>query len=158
MMRKLSALLIVVLLAGCATPIRVSQPERLRVVVLLGSRRLDLYEGTCILRSFPIAPGSRGKTPTGSFVVKEKIAEPVWWSPEGETVPYGNRNNPLGSRWISLRATSKTPDVRGYAIHGGLKNQSHSKGCIVMKNRHIEQLYDVLSKGTLVEIKEDVEQ
>lgn len=157
-MKRISALLIVVVLAGCATPIHVSQPESLRVVVLLGSGRLNLYESDNCLRSFPVAVVSPDKIPTGSFIVKEKIAEPVWWRPGGRAVPYGDKNNPLGSRWIGLRATGNTPDVRVYGIHGGLKRHSHSTGCIVMKNQHIEQLYDVLGKRTVVEIRADVEQ
>lgn len=106
-------------------------------------------------KRYPVGIGKHDKTPEGTFVVAEKQKEPVWW-PAGREIPFGHPENILGTRWMSLRATGTTPDVRGYGIHGTWEPESigkaESAGCIRMKNSDVEELYVYITIGTPVTI------
>jgi len=38
--------------------------------------------------------------------------------PDGKMIPFGDKANVLGTRWMSLQATSTTNAVHGYGLHG----------------------------------------
>ena len=108
---------------------------------------------------YGVGTGKFGKTPVGSFVINDKIKEPVWWRPDGREIPYGNPENILGTRWMSIKASgSGTPDVKGYGIHGtwddGSIGKAESAGCIRMRNADVEQLFVMVPMGTVVTITE----
>ena len=108
---------------------------------------------------YGVGTGKFGKTPVGSFVINDKIKEPVWWRPDGKEIPYGNPENILGTRWMSIKASgSGTPDVKGYGIHGtwddGSIGKAESAGCIRMRNTDVEQLFVMVPMGTVVTITE----
>ncbi len=108
---------------------------------------------------YAVGTGKFGKTPIGSFVIVDKIKEPVWWRPDGKEIPYGDAENILGTRWMSIKASgSGTPDVKGYGIHGTWDDNSigkaESAGCIRMRNQDVEQLFVLVPMGTVVTITE----
>lgn len=108
---------------------------------------------------YGVGTGKFGKTPIGSFIINDKIKEPVWWRPDGKEIPYGNPENILGTRWMSIKASgSGTPDVKGYGIHGTWDDSSigkaESAGCIRMRNSDVEQLFVMVPMGTVVTITE----
>jgi LysM repeat protein len=108
-------------------------------------------------KRYKVGTGRFGKTPEGTFVIREKIKEPPWWRPDGTVVPYGNKKeNILGTRWFSLKATGDTEDVRGYGIHGTWSPESvgtdSSAGCLRMKNNEVEELFIYIPVGTPVTI------
>jgi len=110
-------------------------------------------------KRYMVGTGRFGKTPAGTFVIREKIKEPPWWRPDGSVVPFGNKEeNILGTRWFSLRATGDTEDVRGYGIHGTWSPESvgtaSSAGCLRMKNEEVEELFIYIPIGTPVTIVE----
>jgi len=109
-------------------------------------------------KRFSVGTGKFDKTPAGTFTLTEKIKEPVWWRPDGKEVPFGTPENILGTRWMTLRATGETPDVRGYGIHGTWEDASigkaESAGCIRMRNGEVEELYALVPVGTPVVIVE----
>ena len=109
-------------------------------------------------KRYPIGTGKFGKTPVGVFVIGERIAQPVWWKPDGKAVPFGHPDNILGTYWLALRAVGKTPPVSGYGIHGTWDDSSVGKaeslGCIRLHNADVEQLYVMLPVGTEVVIEE----
>jgi lipoprotein-anchoring transpeptidase ErfK/SrfK len=109
-------------------------------------------------KRYSVGTGKFGKTPLGKFILTEHIKEPVWWRPDGAEVPYGDKNNILGTRWMTLRATGTTPDARGYGIHGTWDDTSigkaESAGCIRMRNPEVEELFILVPAGTPVTITE----
>jgi hypothetical protein len=109
-------------------------------------------------KRYPIGTGKFGKTPAGTFVIQERIKEPVWYRPDGKAVLYGDKENILGTRWLALKPTGSTPDVKGYGLHGTWDETSigkqESSGCVRLRNGDIEELYLMLPIGTPVVISE----
>jgi len=147
-------------------PNRINVGDRLRVFsgkfeIMCSKSRHDIVvtlNGEFFKR-YKVGTGRYGKTPEGTFVIREKIKEPPWWRPDGSVVPYGNKEeNILGTRWFSLRATGETEDVRGYGIHGTWSPESvgtaSSAGCLRMKNDEVEELFVYIPVGTPVTIVE----
>ncbi len=128
--------------------IQVNKSRRDLVVLMDGS----------FFKRYRVGTGQFGKTPVGTFVVREKIIEPSWWPPSGREVPFGHPDNILGTRWMSIRATGDTPDVKGYGIHGTWSPESigheESAGCVRMLNEDVEELYTYIPIGTPVTIQE----
>lgn len=109
-------------------------------------------------KRYPVGTGEYGKTPIGSFAIRDKQKEPVWWHPSGKEIPYGDPQNILGTRWMAIRATGNTPPARGYGIHGTWDDSSIGKalsaGCIRMRNKDVEELYMLAPLGTVVTIED----
>ncbi len=109
-------------------------------------------------KRYKVGTGVYGRTPVGTFVVRDKISEPAWWPPDGREVPFGHKDNILGTRWMSVRATGDTPDVRGYGIHGTWEPESvgmaSSAGCLRMLNDEVEELFIYIPVGTPLQITE----
>ncbi len=125
----------------------VGRPVR-RVVVSIPDRKLAVLENEVVLRRFDVAVGSpTSPSPVGIFTIVNRIDRPTYYTP-GKVIPPGQRN-PLGTRWLGL-------NVKGYGIHGtdAPKSIGHaqSHGCIRLRNRDIEQLFDMLRAGDVVEL------
>jgi lipoprotein-anchoring transpeptidase ErfK/SrfK len=126
------------------------------IQVSLKKNELCLYMGGDFFKKYLVGTGKFDKTPLGTFAIIEKIKEPVWWHRNGKGIPYGHPDNILGTRWMSLRATGETPDVRGYGIHGtwdeSTIGRSESAGCVRMRNKDVEELFMLVPVGTPVTI------
>ena len=98
-----------------------------------------------------------GKTPEGTFVIATKIPEPPWYRDDGKMIPFGDKENILGTRWMSIKATGDTPSAEGYGIHGtwdvGSIGKAESAGCVRMINSDVEELYSLVPVGTRVVIR-----
>lgn len=146
-------------------PDRIRSGDRLRVFngkfsVHVSKTRNDMVvmmNGEFFKR-YRVGTGKFGKTPVGTFTVVDRIVQPTWWRPDGREVPFGEPENILGTRWLALRATGQTADVRGYGIHGTWDDSSigkaESAGCIRMRNSEVEELFDLLPLDTPVTIEE----
>ncbi len=148
-----------------ANPSRIKAGDRFSILagkfamtVSKGRKDLLVTLDNAFFKRYFIATGKFGKTPLGTFVVVDKIVEPVWWRPDGKEVPFGNPENILGTRWMAIRATGTTPDVRGYGIHGTWDDASigteASAGCVRMHNPDVEELFDIVPMDTSVTITE----
>jgi lipoprotein-anchoring transpeptidase ErfK/SrfK len=119
---------------------------------------LLLTAGGRFFKRYRVGTGRYDKTPVGSFVVTERISEPPWWRDDGRTVPFGDKENILGTRWMAIKATGKTPEIKGYGIHGTWDTNSigkaESAGCIRLKNEDVEELFELIPIGTPVVIEE----
>jgi lipoprotein-anchoring transpeptidase ErfK/SrfK len=140
---------------GIARPALISATGD-KIVVILSKFVLNLYLDGKFAKQYPIAVGmSAYPTPTGSFVVTEKIENPTWtppnspWAAGLEPVPPG-ATNPLGTRWIGTSA----PLV---GIHGTPQDWSigsaASHGCVRMHIPDVEELFTDVAVGMPVEIK-----
>ena len=96
-----------------------------------------------------VATGRDNKTPVGTFKITDKIMHPTWHRSGGAPVLYGDPANPLGTHWLAI-------DLPGYGLHGTWEpdqlGAQTSDGCVRLLNDHIEELYTILPKGTLVTI------
>lgn len=140
-------IVIVAMAATEAFPEETRSPRR--VVVSLPDRQAALIaEDGSIVKVYPVAVGARrSPSPTGEFEIVNRVPKPTFYAP-GVVIPPGRRN-PLGTRWIGLSR-------KGYGIHG--TNDPHSigrrasHGCIRMRNRDVEELFEMVSVGDRVEI------
>jgi len=115
---------------------------------------LVVYYGPYYFKSYPVGLGKGGRTPLGKFVIAVKTKNPVWYPGDGRVVPFGSPENPLGTRWLGFE---KKPGASGYGIHGTSDAASigkeSSNGCVRMHNRDVEELFDMLPRGTEVVIE-----
>jgi lipoprotein-anchoring transpeptidase ErfK/SrfK len=148
-----------------ANPHLIKQGDRLRVLsgefkVIVNKTRneLTLTLNGRFFKRYPVGTGKFGRTPVGTFVIADRIAEPAWWRPDGKVIPYGDPENILGTRWLALKPTDNTPPVSGYGLHGTWDEttigKAESAGCIRLRNQDIEELYLLLPIGTTVTIEE----
>ncbi|MBI2266160.1 MAG: murein L,D-transpeptidase [Armatimonadetes bacterium] len=126
-----------------------------RMYINLSKFSLALVEGPDTYKIFPIACGSPAyPTPVGTFQVTDLILNPTWfppkspWAKEAQITPPGP-GNPLGTRWIGLNSS-----VVG--IHGTYSDWSIgypvSHGCIRMRVRDVEEIFNRVNVGTEVVI------
>ena len=127
-----------------------------KIVVVEHEFKLYLYLDGKIAKTYPVAVGQPAyPTPTGDFVITDKIENPTWtppnspWAAGLEPIAAGP-SNPLGTRWIGTSA----PLV---GIHGTPEDWSigsaASHGCIRMHISDVEALYPHVTVGMPVEIK-----
>jgi hypothetical protein len=137
----------ILLLAGAHALAQEHRTAR-RIVVSIPDRKLVLLEGDRVLRIYDIAVGrSSSPSPEGEFQVVTRIPHPTWYH-AGKVVPPG-KSNPLGTRWLGL-------SIKGYGIHGTNVprsiGKSASHGCIRMRNRDVEELFELVTVGIPVEL------
>jgi L,D-transpeptidase ErfK/SrfK len=119
-----------------------------RIVVSIPDRKLVLMNGDRVVRVYDVAVGKASTpSPRGEFRIINRIPNPAWYT-VGKVVAPG-KGNPLGTRWMGLSA-------RGYGIHGTNAPKSIGKaashGCIRMRAADLEELFDLVSVGAVVEI------
>jgi lipoprotein-anchoring transpeptidase ErfK/SrfK len=125
------------------------------IVIQRESKRLTLFDGSRLVRAFPIATGtSEYPTPTGTFSIVDKQRNPWWrppdsdWAKGAKPIPPGP-GNPLGTRWMGLSAPlvgiHGTPDAASIGY-------SASHGCIRMHISDATWLFEQVNYGTPVVI------
>jgi L,D-transpeptidase ErfK/SrfK len=119
-----------------------------RIVISFPDRKLALLEGERVLKIYDIAVGKPSTpSPAGEFQIINHVANPTWYGPEKSVGP--GPNNPVGTRWMGL---SKI----GYGIHGtnvpSSIGKAASHGCIRMRNRDVEELFEMVGVGVTVEL------
>lgn len=120
------------------------------IIVDKSQSLLTLLLGDEVIKSYIVSTGKNNSTPTGTFKIKDKLVNPVWYN-RGVAMPADSPENVLGSRWMGL--TTKEP---GYGIHGTIEPESIgyqcTDGCVRMKNETVEELYTIVPAGTDVTI------
>jgi len=120
-----------------------------RAVIDKSDHRMDLYLGEAYVRSFRVGLGANGYTPTGVWVVNNKLRNPDWTDPNtNKHYLADDPDNPIGERWIGLAgvdgdALGKT----GFGIHGTIDPASiggdKSMGCIRMSAADVNIVFDL---------------
>ncbi len=126
-----------------------------QVVVDLSDRRTYVYAGDEVIASYPIAVGKKGwETPTGSFQVIHMRHYPIWRHPITGKVFEAGTDSPLGDRWIGFWSDGRneigfhgTPDI-------DLVGTAVSHGCLRMRNSDVRLLYEQVSLGTKVVVRD----
>lgn len=110
--------------------------------------QLLVTEENRFFKSYPVATGTDGSTPTGTFKIVNKLTNPVWYR-QGAVVPADSPDNILGTRWLGF-------DKKGYGIHGSVDPDGIGKqvtaGCVRMHNQDVEELFALVPLGTDVTI------
>jgi len=124
-----------------ATP----QPAR-RIVVSIPDRKLALLEDGHVVKIYRVAVGApESPSPSGEFKIVLRLKDPTYYHP-GLVVAPGPAN-PLGTRWMGL-------SIKGFGIHGtnqpGSVGRNASHGCIRLRNRDMEDLFDRVRSGDSV--------
>ncbi len=122
-----------------------------RIVISIPDRKMVLMSGDQVMRTYDVAVGKASTpSPEGEFRIINRIPNPAWYQP-GKVVAPGV-GNPLGSRWMGLSA-------KGYGIHGTNAPRSIGKaashGCIRMRAGDLEELFELVSVGVVVEINNE---
>ncbi|MCX6353687.1 MAG: L,D-transpeptidase family protein [Candidatus Aureabacteria bacterium] len=121
------------------------------IVADKSANTLSLKAGDRVVKVYSVGTGKQGSTPVGEFSIINKISEPDWFKPGGKTVPFGDPENVLGTRWMGI-------DSPTYGIHGTWQpdtiGKQASAGCIRMLNKEVEELYTIVPMGTQVRIVE----
>lgn len=138
-------------------PIRPIFPEvavERRVVIKLNQRRVYVYEGDRLKKSYPVAVGRAGwETPTGQFQVIGMVSNPGWTNPFTREVLPPGPDNPLGERWIAFWTDGRN----AIGFHGTPDRASvgtaASHGCVRMFNEDIRELYEIVAVGTPVMVE-----
>lgn len=120
-------------------------------------RILTLYNYKTVVKKYPVAIGKdTTATPQGKFKIVVKARNPMWTGGGfAEPVQGGSPQNPLGYRWIGLSLGKGYK----YGIHGNNSPYSIgrdvSRGCIRMINSDVNELYEIVKKGTTVWIGDE---
>ena len=126
-----------------------------KIVVAAHEFRLYFMLDGAYVRDWPVGLGAEASsTPLGSFRIRTKLVEPDWFPRQGVKIPFGDRRNILGNRWMGFQ---DTPQFTGFGIHGTTKPQSigkrESSGCIRMRRQDVEELFSWTPRQTVVEIR-----
>ena len=120
-----------------------------RIVVSIPDRKLAVIDDIeSRITVFSVAVGAPATpSPTGTFTIVNRIPNPTYYKP-GRVIGPGDAN-PLGTRWIGL-------SQKGYGIHGtdapGSIGRATSHGCIRLRNRDVESLFELVRPGDIVEL------
>jgi lipoprotein-anchoring transpeptidase ErfK/SrfK len=126
------------------------------IVLELGRRQISLREGGKVLHSWPVAIGDpRTPTPTGRFVVENKVVNPVYQSTSsGKVNSKVGPQAPLGDRWIGFKQSGPnqygihgTPDAWAWTV---TSRAAVSNGCVRMLTPHVRRLFELVEVGTPV--------
>lgn len=107
---------------------------------------LTLKDQDEVLKVYTVSTGEGNITPVGEFEIVSRLVDPVWFN-KGIVVPPESPQNVLGSRWLGF-------DISGYGIHGTIEpetiGQQVTAGCVRMRNEEVEELYNIIPRGTRV--------
>ncbi len=160
---------------GNAGPVR--DIEDPRVVVIKSQKRLFLFNGTELVRSYPVRTGQdgasglgfveNGQTPTGQFRICMKnigSANHRFLAldyPPLDLARQAMRAGLLSTGEVAAIADAhdrgicppwSTPLGGGIGIHGSADAANQTAGCIALRNEDVAELFDVLRSGDPVEV------
>lgn len=130
--------------------------QRVRMLVDLGAHWAFYLAGDEVVGAWEVGVGKPGRdTQPGNYYVGEKREEPMWFPPGEAPVPFGDPRNPLGTRWIELRTPAG--EITHLGFHGTNEpdtvGSDASLGCVRMRNSDVEELYEILPRGSEVLIR-----
>lgn len=148
------------------------------IVITKSKRKLDLFDGKKLIRSYKMVLGSTplgdkeiegdGRTPEGEFYVFTKNAESRFYLSLGISYPAPddakrglarkliNDEEADAIKQANLDVTmppQKTALGGEIYIHGGGTESDWTDGCVALKDEEIKQLFDAVTIGTRVTIK-----
>ena len=136
---------------------RIRAGQRIKVVqgpfhavVTRADYTLDVFLGGTFLQRYPVGLGADRSTPSGEWVVQNKLKNPQYYPPRGgKIILADDPENPLAERWIGLKGVEgQALGQERYGIHGTIEpdsiGTSASLGCIRMHNADVEEFFDLV--------------
>ncbi len=126
-----------------------SKAEPIRqIVISIPDRKLALLVDGVVVKTWRTAVGTESTpTPGGNYTIINRVSNPSYYLP-GKVIAPGP-SNPVGTRWIGL-------SLKGFGIHGtnnpGSIGRKASHGCVRLKNPDVEELFDLVRIGDVVEL------
>lgn len=122
------------------------------IIVNKTTNQLAFLDDGKVIKIYPVATGKTSEaTPEGLFMTLFKTEYPTYTRKQ---IAGGDKDNPLGSRWIGFNANDT--QGRTFGIHGTNRPESIgsrvSAGCIRMRNEDVEELFEQVPVGTKVRI------
>lgn len=121
--------------------------------------RMNVFLGDVLVRSYRVGLGTNGGTPTGAWIVNNKLTNPDWTDPiTHQHYLADDPDNPIGERWIGLEGLAgEAVGKVGFGIHGTIDPESigenMSMGCIRLLAEDVAEVYDLLvDRGSRVVI------
>ena len=141
------------------TPKVVKKSFKMAIVVSISQRRVRLFKGETLVKTYPCAPGQYAwPTPLGDFKIVRKQANAPWINPQSDwsmsmpdRIP-GGPGNPMGDRKIGI-------DYPGVFLHGIPPSEYSSigtrasHGCMRMMPSAIHDLFPRVKIGDPVYIR-----
>jgi hypothetical protein len=130
--------------------------EPASVLVDLSAMWIFYRIGTQVVDAWEVGIGKDGSaTQPGAYTIGLKQKEPMWFPTGRSPVPYGDPQNPLGTRWMAWFRDGH--EVSHLGIHGtndpaGVGRRV-SEGCIRMRNAEVEALFEILPEGAPVVVQ-----
>lgn len=136
-----------------------------RVVVRKSARRLDLYRGSDLLRSYPVSLGREpigrkqqagdGRTPEGEYQLDYRKSDSAFH--RALHVSYPDESD-------SMSARARGVPAGGFIMIHGMRNRfgwigrAHrmvdwTDGCVAVTNREIEEIWRVVPDGTRITLQ-----
>lgn len=124
------------------------------VVVDLRDHLLTVHAHGYFVAAFPCGLGSDGRTPPGTYHVRNKVPNPTYYGADG-MIAADDPRNPLGEYWLEINDAAGS--LQGIGIHGTIEpdsiGTSTSRGCLRLRDADIAALYDLLTVGSEVVIR-----
>jgi LysM repeat protein len=118
-----------------------------RCVVHKTRNEMEVTLNHRFFKRYLVGTGTDSSTPEGEYLITLRLRNPIWYRPDGATIPYGDPENLLGTHYLKL-------NVSGIGLHGTWEPESvgsqSSAGCVRLVNQDIEELYHLLPEGTVV--------
>lgn len=120
--------------------------DRVHMVVDISTRWVLYMMGDEVVAAWEGGVGKPGsETAPGQYKIGSKQENPPWFKSGAKMVPYGNPENPLGTRWLSWQ-------VNGAESHLGFHGTTDpstvggavSSGCVRLRNQDVEELFEIL--------------
>jgi L,D-transpeptidase ErfK/SrfK len=130
-----------------------SKTATTQLILSLNSRLLEVRVPGETSVMYEVAVGQADwQTPLGEFKVINKLEDPAWQHPiTKEIIPPG-LENPLGTHWIGFWSDGKAQ----IGFHGtdqeDLIGEAVSHGCVRMRNKDIQKLFQQVDVGTFVKV------
>jgi lipoprotein-anchoring transpeptidase ErfK/SrfK len=131
--------------------------DKARMLVDLDAHWAFYLLGEEVAAAWEVGVGQENSaTQVGTFRVgKDRKEQPMWFRAGKQPVPYGDPENPLGTRWIPW--VLQDGQGTGLGFHGTNDPSSIGKdlsqGCIRMRNQDVEELFDILPTGAEITVQ-----
>lgn len=163
-MRIILAAIVAVALVGlssCSKFISYDGPEVTRIVVMKSERKMYLFHGDEVLKSYDIDLGfapvghkqfrGDGKTPEGRYYIDRKNPNSAYYLSLGISYP-----NEQDRAFAAAQGKSPGGDIfiHGARKRGNPRGPDWTAGCISVKNHEVREIYAMVRIGTVIDIFE----
>lgn len=129
--------------------------DRASALVDVSSRWAFYLLGNEAVAAWEVGVGKEeGSTRLGTYAIGEKQREPMWFQSGRTPVPFGDPENPLGTRWMAWNENGKGTSLgfHGTSDPGGVGGRV-SMGCVRMRNEDVEVLFEILPRDASVVVR-----